>query len=507
MIALPPLRFAAARRPARMGLLVAACVALLGFMAGRAAADATIYYSADGNAYGWCAGGSPGRLDSCARKWCVEGGGKDCRAVVACRGGWGAIARPQEPAEGIGAVCGLSDAGSARIAALVLCMTETRTLCWTDTTFNRRGSSLDQRSNRAFDRVFQAQRMLQLLEIPGWDVFDGALGPKTKAAIRTFQVRLGMVEDGAVSDELLQALADALGGTDMLFRSLDLRTVLRPGQSYAHLSHAPPKQSFNAVTENLPENRRLTRLARMIRVRELPCGIPARAARLSDGKWTITCAEREYELRQLEDGSSKIAFTPEAGTERKDDPPALTGDAAAAFSSAYYGWVGPVVAEKLLRFASDWSDDDLADQLDILRELQGEDYLEKCRKMEKTLPVLTSGAAPAARLHDLYEAVEAEVRRLNATPDGPQDTVQLHADCMTLARYEKRPWAALFFSMVLAEGFPVLGVYPSVILSSEELGVTDFERVRLYAESANDETPPAEWAKAVLPFFLDPPQK
>src|SRR6188472_3244075 len=90
-----------------------------------------IYYSAPENAFGWCAGYSYERAQSCARNYCEKYGGTDCRLALDCNSGWGAIAWAESPLRGVGITCGMNEADGARYLALTSCMETAKGMCWT----------------------------------------------------------------------------------------------------------------------------------------------------------------------------------------------------------------------------------------------------------------------------------------------------------------------------------------------------------------------------------------
>lgn len=279
-----------------------------------ARAATVIYYSAPGNAYGWCAGFASGRSHGCARGYCVDSGGTACGPVLECGGGWGAVALAQDPARGFGASCGLSNAAFARAVALAACMGASNGLCWTDSTFTGRGESLSADSNRAFDHAYLAQAMLQIRHYdPG--SADGELGASTRSAIGALQSDLGRTATGILDDELFDRLLDAVGGAEALAAILK-RDVLVPRESdlagylYREAPSPAPQMSFSAELMNRTEDARRLALAVILSTSGTKCSLPARSASLvfdaDSGMWNVECVEGAYTLILTESGRTII---------------------------------------------------------------------------------------------------------------------------------------------------------------------------------------------------------
>src|SRR5689334_13581322 len=120
-----------------MLLGVLAAVLMLGGASARAATS--IYYSANDSVFGWCAGYPIDQANSCARGNCVKFGGTQCKVILTCDGGWGAVALADAPLAAVGASCGLGSAFWARTAALTSCAAAAHTLCWSQTIFDANG--------------------------------------------------------------------------------------------------------------------------------------------------------------------------------------------------------------------------------------------------------------------------------------------------------------------------------------------------------------------------------
>ena len=100
----------------------------------------------------------------------------------------------------------MGSAFDARIIALAGCVVDSRTVCWTDSTFDGRGDERSKDDNHEFDLTWYVQGLLGGL---GYDPggTDGAFGNKTRTAIRAFQADIGIDETGAISDDLYMLLS------------------------------------------------------------------------------------------------------------------------------------------------------------------------------------------------------------------------------------------------------------------------------------------------------------
>ena len=288
-------------------------------VAGQAAAAATaIYHSAAENVYGWCAGYPGPRARQCAEAQCAKHGGRACRLVVECSNGWGAVAFAEAPAKGFGASC-LGHVGSARRAAITYCMAATNSLCWVEAAFAPDGKTFSEAGNRDADRVWFAQMLLQIRRLLKGDA-DGRMNPETRAAISTFQTRLGRPPTGDVDDELVRRLLDSIGGTGVFARMVKsdvmppLEKLLgeagRTNRVFSvGLSPMPQQSIAKELMARNPEQRLLA-LATYLAARNTKCTLPARSASLlsehnDTSTWNITCSEGSYTLIQSP-GSSTI---------------------------------------------------------------------------------------------------------------------------------------------------------------------------------------------------------
>src|SRR5690349_7733779 len=84
-------------------------------------AASVIFYSKKDNSYGWCAGYSYGRGESCAREQCLKYG-SGCELAIECDGGWSAAAFSYDPWDGFGASCQWQQSSVARSVALEACL-------------------------------------------------------------------------------------------------------------------------------------------------------------------------------------------------------------------------------------------------------------------------------------------------------------------------------------------------------------------------------------------------
>jgi hypothetical protein len=278
-------------------------------------ADTVIYYSAPENSYGWCAGYSRNRAHNCAQSNCASSGGTACEAILNCPDGWGAVARALPPVVGFGASCGRATLFAARAAALAKCMAASNRTCWTDVTFNGNGREASSDSNRQFDMTFFAQAMLQ---IGGYDLdsADGEFGPRTRAAIKTFQADIGRSPTGDLDDELFRRLLNAVAGSKRVAMKLK-KALLDPNEETLRTSaygYSPTPATVVNYSEELMAwsvEERLMALATLIAVGGgNKCTPPALSGELvgeaSGGMWLVACTEGAYQLILSDDGGTVI---------------------------------------------------------------------------------------------------------------------------------------------------------------------------------------------------------
>jgi len=297
------------RAYARAGFAAIIFVSLLLFSM-PAQATTAIYYSAPENTYGWCAGYASGKARDCAKRNCVNTGGKACKLALECRGGWSAVASAQRPAVGLGASCGMNDPSSARQMALASCIEASNALCWTVSTFSGNSTSSAQ-SNRAFDEVWFSQALLSMRKYSVGNA-DGNIGARTRVAIKKFQTTIGMPANGEVGDELLGRLFDAVGGRQQFIRIIK-RDVLEPRkkrfarQIFAHAPSPLPEKSFGQELVERTQEQRLLALATFLAAAGIPCTPPAYdALQEEENLWVVDCDEDYYEVDTLAKTARKV---------------------------------------------------------------------------------------------------------------------------------------------------------------------------------------------------------
>lgn len=258
-----------------------------------------IFYSQADNAYGWCAGYSYSRGESCARQECLKYG-SGCTVAIECDGGWSAAAFAYDPYAGFGASCQFNSAATARSIALVSCIYATHALCFTSETFNGSGSTTSTKSNESYDIAWYTQDLLLRL---GYDIgeVDGAIGAKTRAAIREVERSVGLEPTGEANWDLINILLYIYGGSEQLARamvaetdSVDQEAVRTYSFRYAA---EPAALTLGAEIAALGEPLRLKTLAAMLNHNNHTCSVPARSA-LQDptnaNAWAISCAEGDF---------------------------------------------------------------------------------------------------------------------------------------------------------------------------------------------------------------------
>jgi hypothetical protein len=267
-----------------------------------ASGASVIFYSADDNSYGWCAGYSYSRGESCARQQCLQYGSR-CELAIECDGGWSAAAFAYDPWAGFGASCQWQTSAAARGIALTSCLYATHALCYTSEAFDGSGSTTSTRSNEAFDLAWYVQ---QLLVSFGYDIgaVDGNIGTRTRAAIRQMQTAIGFEPDGQASWDFVNALLAVYGGTTRFSRdlaaatdSIDQDTVRNYSYRYAGKPSDDP--SLGVQLAGLDEPVRLKVLAAILTYTRYPCAVPARSATPAPGNpdgWVVACDEGSVSL-------------------------------------------------------------------------------------------------------------------------------------------------------------------------------------------------------------------
>jgi hypothetical protein len=186
----------------REASLVGVALLLAGLAPTAAEAQTDIYYSKPENTYGWCTNqGSYEATRQCARGYCLDSGGSACELVLECPDGWSAIATSDR---GFGAACKRSSTFYARQWALTYCIVASGDLCWTEYTFRADRQASDA-EDKAFDDAWYAQLLLQRV---GYElgIVDGAMGPKTRKALREYQASRGLPVSGEITQETLDRL-------------------------------------------------------------------------------------------------------------------------------------------------------------------------------------------------------------------------------------------------------------------------------------------------------------
>lgn len=285
-----------------MRWLVSICLALI-LASGavlQSQAASVIFYSKADNSYGWCAGYSYGRSESCAREQCL-GLGTKCELAIECEGGWSAAAFANDPWTGFGASCEWQDANTARSVALLSCIYVSHALCYTSQAFNGSGKTSSEKSNAAFDTAWYAQSMLADL---GYDIgtIDGAIGSRTKAAIRQFQTAIGVEATGEADGALVQLLLFNSGGTRRFVDRVVAETDTVDEQTIANYTYryadaAAGDQTLSTELAALAQQDRLAVLASIVNFANVRCGFPAVGAGPQAGSpdtWAVACAEQSY---------------------------------------------------------------------------------------------------------------------------------------------------------------------------------------------------------------------
>lgn len=280
-----------------------AVMVLFGWIAPAGAATVFFYSDVD-EYYGWAAGYNYGRSELEAEAACRNAGGSDCRFAIECAGGWSAIAYADDSARGVGMACGFGSALTARVIAISLCMSAARAMCWTESAFDNNANEISSANNDRFDTTYFAQIMLYSLGFMNKsDTADGKLGPRTRAAARAFQTRLGLAPDGDVTISLLWRLLNAFGGPQKLAGAL-YQAHIEPnldqlsGRIYATASAPQPERPYGEELATYIEPEQRLALATMLTMWGEPCTLPATSVRPippdGTGGWQVRCAEGDF---------------------------------------------------------------------------------------------------------------------------------------------------------------------------------------------------------------------
>ena len=285
---------------------------LLSVTAFSAHAATAISFSEVDNTYGWCTGYSTSEAPGCAKQWCEQSNGSDCQLALICDPGWNAVAFAETAdAVGFGAACDMGSAYVARIVALASCMVQSRTICWTNSTFNGDGDERGADDNREFDLTWFIQGLLHGL---GYDpgTTDGEFGNKTRAAIKAFQSDMGIEQTGAVTEELFYLMLTRYGGAGLL--AVDMQTLVdnftTDEESRAFRAAYSPMQPRSISEEIAVRSTSIQRIlfADYLRGNGKDCpGVASRAVTedASAGSWDILCSNgTEFTVFLSADGDS-----------------------------------------------------------------------------------------------------------------------------------------------------------------------------------------------------------
>ncbi len=291
---------------------VAAMATLHGHIGAGQAATA-FFYSEPEQYYGWGAGYNYSRSEQVAHSNCDKGGSA-CKFVLECDGGWSAVAFADGFARAVSFSCGYRTAVGARIAALVVCTAQARTLCWTSSAISNNGNERSESDNLDFDITWYAQ---EILYVSGFDpgTADGQMGGKTRAALKDFQVKLGLEPTGKLDDELFRRLLDSVGGrlavSNGLKRLAEAEKDEYSKSTYALATSPFAVASFSEEIAQRPDaDRRLT-LATLLSAWGTKCTLPASGAEPvpadGTGGWLVTCNEGQWTV--LMDARSHTIMT------------------------------------------------------------------------------------------------------------------------------------------------------------------------------------------------------
>lgn len=282
-----------------------------------AGAASVIFYSKADNSYGWCAGYSYSRGESCAREECLAYG-SGCELAIECDGYWSATAFAPDPHEGFGASCEWPSAGAARGIALLGCIYASHALCTTSAAFDGNARTTSAKSNTDYDLAWYTQSLLLAL---GYDIgeVDGEIGSRTRTAIRDFQSRIGVEPTGEADWTVMGLLLYVYGGTARFVADTIAQTDAADQhivQTYAYRYAGAPSQDFSLAAElaNHEETWRRTIVAALIAYNsDASCTLPATAIGGTDAVaiWMVSCAEGDYLLAL--DGPAPIVTRTDGG--------------------------------------------------------------------------------------------------------------------------------------------------------------------------------------------------
>jgi peptidoglycan hydrolase-like protein with peptidoglycan-binding domain len=258
-----------------------------------------IFYSKADNSYGWCAGYSYGRGESCARQNCLEYG-SGCELAIECDGGWSATAFAPDPYTGFGASCEWQNAGIARGIALLSCIYASRSLCSTSEAFDGNARSTSEKANGDYDLAWYTQSLLVAL---GYEVgeVDGQIGRQTRDAIEAFQRRTGIEVTGEADWPLMWLMLYAAGGTSMFVADViaemdgaDQHIVNT--YTYRYASSVRADTTLGAELAGLDAAWQQAGVSALLAHSRAPCTLPVESvvpAGMAES-WNVTCAEGTY---------------------------------------------------------------------------------------------------------------------------------------------------------------------------------------------------------------------
>jgi peptidoglycan hydrolase-like protein with peptidoglycan-binding domain len=279
------------------------CLVMVWLIAARlpASGASVIFYSKADNSYGWCAGYSYSRGESCAREQCLAYG-SGCELAIECDGYWSATAFAPDPYEGFGASCEWPSAGAARGIALLSCIYASHALCSTSAAFDGNARSASETANSNYDLAWYTQNLLLGL---GYDIgeVDGEIGSRTRAAIADFQSIVGLEPTGEADWTMMGLLLLAYGGTARFVGDIIAQTDAADQhivQTYAYRYAGAPAADLSLAAElaRLEDGWRRTVVAALVSYSDAACTLPASAVGGTDAAetWTVSCLEGDYLL-------------------------------------------------------------------------------------------------------------------------------------------------------------------------------------------------------------------
>lgn len=292
-------------------------VALLVLLPVTAGAQVVFAVPPAADSYGYCAGcGADAGLNAAAE--CSAAGGGGCAPVLDCGPGWAAVAfSTDDNHKGLGLACELADENQAVAVAVLACAQAVNGFCRPDISIAPDGSV-----NQPVADFTPAAFLLQLIldsagEDPG--PADGRDSPQTQAALRAFQHRLGLIENGEVTPQNAWKAIMAFGGQqamlDMMAQAVTapLRAE-RPDAIFAASANPLPRRPLAEELLAYGEAERLFALSLFLRGQGHPCSETALSAVTPfEGDivyWNVGCTEADYDLFLQPDGSSIINATP-----------------------------------------------------------------------------------------------------------------------------------------------------------------------------------------------------